>query len=61
MELVNLEVGNKCPAEDVGEYHSVGQINVSLLRAEYSTGKTTTAINLKGVTNQIWTEKSSRL
>ena len=47
-ELLNLEVRNESPVEDVGEYHSLGQINVSVLRAQCSTVLVGFAINSKG-------------
>ena len=46
-ELVNLEVRNESPVEDVGEYHSLGQINVSVLRAQCATDLIGFAINSK--------------
>ena len=46
-ELVNLEVRKESPVEDVGEYHSLGQINVSVLRAQCATDLIGFAINSK--------------
>ena len=60
-ELVNLEVRNESSVEDVREYHSLGQTNLSVLRAQCTTVLRGSAINSKGGDKSDWTEKSSRL